>query len=439
MRPKSNSAVLHDSPEWWLIGSAERLEDAVAGFLSDSARKQSRALPGSPRPGEAPEDLYAVTWERLEQRLPELVEQARERRQAVEGLLAELMSAPPGRRLGAVLEPRFRSLALLDFLVAESCASQLSAPGRAAELARLAAQLATAFGEGEEEAVAALPRAFCLGANARRLDGRPKAAEALLAKAVPCLTGRQDRACYCRVLALLRWEQGRIDEADALLQHAAVLFAADGLDREVGACLLVLGLILLEEGGEGDALFLLARGWDKMDREGHPLLALRGGLVLAAALAEDNQPQRARGVLREAWQLFSQVHDPAEMVRVYWLEGRALARLGERDEALHILESVRRELASEPSPAETALESLDLALALAESGRAGEIEAVGEGLRSWFPGVAALGFAARRVRLLARLAERDDPLLRQAVYATRITLRRKFRVCGFHVRPLPFG
>ena len=176
-----------------------------------------------------------------------------------------------------------------------------------------------------------------------------------------------------------------------------------------------------------------------MDRESHPLLALRGGLILAAGLADASQRRRARGVLREAWRLFSHVTDPAEMARVYWLEGRALSRLGDHDEALGILGSVLRQLASEPSPAETALESLDLALALAESGRANEIEAVGEAVRSFFPGGAAMAYAANRISLLARLAESCDPLLRQAVHTTRITLRWSFRACGFRCRPLPFG
>jgi tetratricopeptide (TPR) repeat protein len=400
-------------------------EGTVAEFPGDSASKR--------------EDLYAAMWERLEQRVPELVEQARRRRQAVNCLLEELMAVPPGSRLEAIQEPRFRSLALLDFLLEESWASQFIDPGRAAELALLAAQLAMAFGAGEEEAVAALPRAFCLGANARRLDGRLKDAEALLARAVPFLAGCQDRAFYCRILALLRWEQGRIEEADALLRYAAVLYASDGLDHEAGTCQMVLGLILLEKGRERDALFLLRRGWDKMDREGHPLLAIHGGLILAAGLADASQRRRARGVLRETWRLFSHVTDPAEMARVYWLEGRALSRLGDHHEALNILESVRRQLAAEPSPAETALESLDLALALAESGRANEIEAVGEAVRSFFPGVAAVGYAANRISLLARLAESCDPLLRQAVHTTRITLRWSFRACGFRCKPLPFG
>jgi hypothetical protein len=76
-----------------------------------------------------------------------------------------------------------------------------------------------------------------------------------------------------------------------------------------------------------------------------------GGLMVEAG-----QEERARSVLEESWRLFSQVTEPAEMLRVYVWEGRMLARLGNREEAAHVLESVRRrQLLAEPSPAEAAL------------------------------------------------------------------------------------
>jgi len=49
-------------------------------------------------------------------------------------------------------------------------------------------------------------------------------------------------------------------------------------------------------------------------------------------------------------------------------EARALGRLGDREEALQMLESVRLRLFLEPSPAEAALVSIDLGLVLAEPG-----------------------------------------------------------------------
>jgi tetratricopeptide (TPR) repeat protein len=388
---------------------------------------------------ETQDELYAGAWERLEEHTPELIEETRRRAETEERLFAELMQAPPGRRLALVRQVRFRSLDLLERLLEESHAGQLAEPARAAELARLAARLAGLFGEGDEEAAAALPRAYSLGANARRLEGRLRAADTLLAKAAPFLTGRIERAFYCRTLALLRWEQGRADEAQALLQHAMRLYGLDGMDHEVGACMTILGLMLLEEEGRGDPLDLLARGWVEMDRDLRPHLALRGGLALAASLAQRDEEERARGVLKESWRLFSQVTDPAEMLRVYAWEGRVLARLGEREEAMNVLESVRRQLLAKPSPAEAALVSLDLALVLAERGKAEEIEPLAEALWSSFPEMSVMLVAAQHLSAVAILAREGEPRLREAIFKTAFNLRRMFRACGLRIKPLPFA
>jgi tetratricopeptide (TPR) repeat protein len=393
----------------------------------------------SPPEEETQDELYAGLWARLEERTPELIEESRRRAETVDRLFAELMRAAPSRRLSVLRQASFRSLDLLERLLDESHAGQLVEPKRAAELARLAARLAGLFGEGDEEAAAALPRAYSLGANARRLEGRLPAADALLGKAVPFLAGGIERAFYCRTLALLRWDQGRTDEAEALLQHTACLYGLEGMDHEVGVCLTILGLVLLEEGGHGDPLALLARGWAGMDRDVRPHLALRGGLALAALMAEAGQGERTRGVLAESWRLFSRVAEPAEMLRVYAGEGRVLARLGEREEAAHVLESVRRQLLAEPSPAEAALVSLDLALVLAEGGRADEIEVLGEALRESFPQIPAMLAAAENLAAVAILARRGEPRLREAIRKTAVTLRRMFRACGLRIKPLPFA
>jgi len=422
----------HVSPDLLHLLTCSTCRNWIIGRLLDR-----RTVPAEEE--DTRDERYAGMWARLEERTPELIEEGRRRAEMVDQLFAELMQESPGRRLGMIQQARFRSLDLLERLLEESHAGQLADPTRAAELARLAARLAILFGEGDEEAAAALPRAFSLAANARRLAGRLKAADAMLAKAVPFLAGGIERAFYCRTLALLRWEQGRTDEAGALLEHTARLYVTEGLDREAGACLLLLGLVLLEEAREGEALALLAHGWNEMDRDTRPLLALWGGLALAASLAQTGDEERARRVLKQSWQLFAEVSEPAEMLRVYAWEGRVLARLGDRGEALHVLESVRRQLLAEPSPAEAALVSLDLALVLAESCRAEEIEALAEELRSSFPEIPAMLRAAHHLSAVGILAREGEPRLREATFKAAITLRRMFRACGLRIKPLPFA
>src|SRR5262245_25551175 len=109
-----------------------------------------------PKEEETQGEPYAGMWARLEESAPELVEETRRRAETVDRLFEELMQGPPGRRLAMVRQARFRSLELLERLLEESHAAQLTETVRAPELARLAARLAGLFGEGDEEAAAAL-------------------------------------------------------------------------------------------------------------------------------------------------------------------------------------------------------------------------------------------------------------------------------------------
>src|SRR5262245_62166801 len=70
-------------------------------------------------------ELYAGLWERLEERTPEALEEARIRRETAERLFAELMQALPVRRLGLAQQREFLNLDLLERLLEESHAGQL--------------------------------------------------------------------------------------------------------------------------------------------------------------------------------------------------------------------------------------------------------------------------------------------------------------------------
>jgi tetratricopeptide (TPR) repeat protein len=377
---------------------------------------------------------YEAIFEALGAPSVAVIEEGRRRRAEAESLFGELMRMPPEGRIRGVRKTRFRSLVLLDHLLEASHAGQLTNPGEAAEQALLAFRLAEALG-GDGEAAAALPRALCLGVNARRLLGDRQGADSLLGQASAFLGVRMDRAFHCRAAGLLRWEEGRTEEGMALLTHAAKLFAADDFGEETGTCRALLGLLHEEEGQLGSALPSLARGWAALDREIGPAFSLRVALALAGCLAEAEQRESARNVLKEAWRLYSGVTDPGEMLRVYWAEARALFRLGDREEALDMFESVRLKLLEEGSLPEAALVSLDFAVALAEAGRPAEAEKLAAGLDE-LPGREAV---ARALREITGNAERCDSNLRTLASLSAITLRRTFRLCGVWIKPLPFA
>lgn len=382
--------------------------------------------------------LYDPIWQRLDLS-PERVAERDRRRQAAGRLFAELTVAPPGRQTELLRQERFQDLDLLDLLLESSQGAQLADPARAEDLALLAARLAADLSEGEPEATAALSRVFGLAANARRLRQDVTGADAMLARAAPFVEFPGERALYCRIAGLVRWEQGRIDEADALLRHAVRLFAAEGLVAEEACALSLLGLLQTEQRGLGDPLPALLDGWVEMSRELRPAVALRVVLSAALCLAERGQMDRARMKLREAWRLLSQVTDSRELLRASWLEARVLGRLGQREEALQMLESVRTRLFLEPSPAEAALVSIDLGLVLAESGRATEIEPLAEALRKSFPDEAPLIVATGSFLRFAELALDAEPGLTALARHAQATMIRTFRVARLSLQPLPFA
>lgn len=377
---------------------------------------------------------YEAVFEALATPSVAVIEEGRRRRAEAERLFGELMRMPPEGRLRGVRTPRFRSLVLLDHLLEASHAGQLTSPGEAVEQALLAFRLAEAM-DGDDEAAAALPRALRLGVNARRLLGDRQGADALLGQAAEFLGDRMDRAFHCRAAGLLRWEEGRTDEGMALLTHAAKLFAADDFGEEAGTCWALLGLLHEEEGQLGSALPSLARGWAALDREIRPAFSLRVALALAVCLAETEQGESARSVLREAWRLYAAVTEPGEMLRVYWTEARVLTRLGDREEALDVFGSVRLKLLEEESLPEAALVSLDFAVALAEAGRPGEVEKLATGLDE-LPGREVVASALQEI---AGNAKRRDSNLRTLVSLPAITLRRTFRLYRLWIKPLPFA
>ena len=366
---------------------------------------------------------YEPVFAALLEKNAEILDAARARRKDAEHLLGELLGLPPRKRTRAMRAARFQSVALLDLLLEGSHAQQISDPLSAADLGLLAYRLGESLGH-EADAYAAIPRALSLAANARRLQGALRRADHLLAKGAGFLRDQVDRAFHCRVAGLIRWEAGRTDEGGALLDRALLYYSANDLVGEQGCTLALIGLLDEEQGPTALALPNLLKGWALMDRQTRPGFAVRVGLTLALCLADADQSERARSLLREVWQLSSHVTDASEWLRIYWGEARVLGRLGEVTEAMDMLSSVRERLEAEGSEAEADIVSVDQDLLLAEAGRLEETES----LKTLLPE----GFV---------LAPPNEPELRWRDVAAlpRAELYRVFRLGGYPMKPLPFA
>src|SRR6266545_462152 len=143
-----------------------------------------------------------------------------------EPLLTELLAAAPEARHRLLAQERFHSLDLAELLLQKSAESQL---------------------QPSEVADGVLACARCLEGNALRLDGEPELAAEAFVSAVPALQEPADHAVFSRGLGLVRWEQGRPDEALALFKYAGILFGEEA-PAERDTTRLLQGVLLAELG-----------------------------------------------------------------------------------------------------------------------------------------------------------------------------------------------
>lgn len=176
-------------------------------------------------------------------------------------LLAELLRIPGSSRQTALQDPRFHRHDLLDLMLDRGEEAMTRDSGRATELALLAVWLGSAGDPVDAGLRPRMVRAYCLEANARRLGRDFDGADRALDDATFFLPGGSpERGPYCHALGLLRWEQGRVDEAAALLRHAARAHGEAGSRTEQGACMVLLGLLYVEMGEIEKAPGPLVRG-----------------------------------------------------------------------------------------------------------------------------------------------------------------------------------
>ena len=374
-------------------------------------------------------------------------EEVRDRLEA-EGLFADLLAHPPEQRMQALRKPCFHQPAFVELLLERSRDTQLADPERAEALALMAASLTVQLHRPDEDGALVavfMARAHCLTGNARRLLGSEADAEIAFANTAYFLArpaGSCDRAFYGRALAILRWEQGRTDEALSLLFHAARIFEENGALSEEGTCLALAGLLYVEEGDAGRALGPLRKARlaaaQPLPPSSRPWLSIRARLALALALADLGHLGRARWMRQEAWRLYALQTSPEEQFRAQWLEGRIGIRLGSWEEAFDLLDGVRGKFTAERRLPEAALVTLDLALLHTEAKRRPEIEPLIEGFAAALGTEDGSDIALRGLRRCQRdLAAGRDP--RESAAGIASYLRRTFRFRGFRVEPLPFA
>lgn len=351
-------------------------------------------------------------------------------------LLNELLDTPIRQRFEVVRDERFRNLALAGLLIAESERFEEVSPAKAEELAQMAGMIAGQVYPANllPQAERILLRSCTLQANARRLMRDLHGAEVCFENAASVLVGpvgAAERGFYCQRLACLREEQGHREEAVALLGRAVELFREEKDARSESVCLCRLGFLTLGDGDAGRAsrFFVQARGL--LTPGGPAAWATRCGLGLALCLAALGQT----GEARELWErsrmagIGGIVPDPRTLLELDWLEGRLAVLLGDHQEAVGRLNSVRRRLFIQRRLLDAALCSLDLARAFVAMERESRIQELIDDLSRTWP----VSFDQVRVVLALngyRKAVREGGDLERAALDALDLMRRPMAILG---------
>lgn len=285
----------------------------------------------------------------------------RQARAQAEACWQKLQQVPPDRR--TVLINRlsaYKTPAFCARICAESRDAASSNTARALTLAKLALYVAQRVPGDMNLRCQAYAWAFI--ANAHRVAGKLPKADAAFARAHALWEAGTvanhfiSEVRFLDLEASLRRDQRRIEETLSLLGRA---FAAAG-PREKGNILLNKAHVHHVCGEFEEELVALRQAelWIKHEREPRSWFAVQFNLT--ACFCGLGKFEDAKSLFREVCDLGLQLDRDLDLRRVRWLGAQVKAGLGE-EEAVEVLESLRKEFENESNAFDSALVSLDLA------------------------------------------------------------------------------
>lgn len=256
-------------------------------------------------------------------------------------LLEELAALPPGEPVACTIRghSRYQSLELARLLTDRGMVAQPERLEESEELAAAAIQVCAVLTEQalaqqlHGEAIRGIDsvtfRATCLFGNSCRLRGAYDRAERFFLEASHFDGLPADTASFLRGLGLLRWEQGRTQEAIALLSRARELFRDLELTTEAVSTTQLL-LLLQAELGQLEAAAELFSSLEPESTVTRPWLSARAALTATFCLVP-RPGNEARTALLQGGSFKALVQHDDELALLSWLESRARARLGDLD------------------------------------------------------------------------------------------------------------
>lgn len=353
------------------------------------AVRRSRDLPpvdGYPRL----DDLEASRW------------QARE-------LWSRLEPLSEGQRLAvARVAPEFQTWALAERVCEESIVQASRNVERSASLARLAQEIAERVQGPENWRNRIQGFAMAHVANALRIQGEFKGAEAIwerahwLWKSSNDSAGLLDPGRLFDLEASLRRDQRRFEETLALLEEALKV------GRYPERYLINKGFTLEVMGEYDRAVEALLQAEPLLELKGDERLLYMLRFNLAVIFCQLGRHSETAQLLQKVRDLVTERGDETELVRVTWLEGRIAIGLGRPEEGRRLLSQARREFAKRKMGYDVAMALLEEAVLLLDDGRNDEVQALTPYLAEVFESKGVHREALAALKLFQEAAERDE-------------------------------
>lgn len=317
-------------------------------------------------------------------------------------------------------QPRYRTRAVCELLLAQAAQEWLKDLPRAESLLQTALKLSRAldkelYGGGPLKDLQA--RAWASLGNVRRLQEDLSSAEEAFEEAELCLeVGTGDLLAKSEVLNLkasLRRAQWRFDEADRLIETCIRDYESIGEFHLAGRAMLKQGHFAEFRGQPERAVDLLrgALGWIDFHQE--PRLELMVRQLLLSCLIDIDEIDKAKALLEESRPCYEDSNDQALLLRLPWLEGLIAKAEGEVARAEQLFQQTRATFLSLGSLEAWANISLDLAAIFAEQKRFLELKELATSLVEIFLRIGVHREAIASLALLVQASEQEKVSLAQ--------------------------
>ena len=314
------------------------------------------------------------------------------------------------RRLLVEKVARYRNWALSELLCEESIKAAGDSADRALELANLALRVAELAPGEEAWRQRVQGYAWAHVGNARRVKGDlPSADEAfgrsrrLWSAGAGADSGVLNEARVLGLEASLRRAQRRFEESLCLTDRALAL------DRNYEAQYLLLnkaGILNELEDYEG-AVVALREAMPLVERDSEPRILFALRFNLGVNLCFSGKHQEAEEIMPQLQRLAVAAGNSIDLTRLRWLEGRIMAGLGRKREAVAALSRVREELATKGMSYDMALASLELATLYLEERRTIEVQVLARQISPVFRAQGVHREALAALKLFREAAERQ--------------------------------